>query len=101
MTKNGVQRTQPSILICELNMKVQDSYFVRFENGTTAWLAVGKPAPDNATVLEVRPMIMPDDGMILRHVDTGDESSGHWLRGDDTAESWEEIKEDTINEIHN
>lgn len=74
-------------------MKVQDSYFVRFENGTTAWLAVGKPAPEGAEILETRPMIMPDDGMILRHKDTGEESSGHWLRGEDTEERWEEIPE--------
>lgn len=81
-------------------MKTQDSYFVRFENGTTAWLAAGKPAPDNATIVEVRPMIMPDDGMVLRHKESGEISSGHWLRGDDSADKWEEIKEDTTNEVH-
>ena len=74
-------------------MKVQDSYFVRFENGTKAWLSAGKPAPDDATIVEVRPMIMPDDGMILRHKETGEESSGHWLRDGDSADKWEEIQE--------
>ena len=74
-------------------MKVQDSYFVALANGTQAWLAVGKPAPSNAFILEVRPMIMPDDGMILRNKTTGEESSGHWLRGDDSAGKWEEIEE--------
>ena len=74
-------------------MKIQDSYFIKFENGTSAWLAVGKPVPENATVIEVRPMIMPDDGMILRNKETGEESSGHWLRNGDSADKWEEIEE--------
>lgn len=76
-------------------MKVIDSYFVKFANGTSAWLAVGKPVPADATVIEVRPMIMPGDGMILRHKETGEESSGHWLRGDDTADKWEEAQATT------
>lgn len=74
-------------------MKVIDSYFVALSNGTYAWLAAGKPAPDDATIVEVRPMIMPDDGMVLRHKETGEESSGHWLRGADSADKWEEIEE--------
>ena len=74
-------------------MKTQDSYFVKFANGTYAWLAVGKEVPADAELVEVRPMIMPDDGMILRNKETGEESSGHWLRGDDTADKWEEIEE--------
>ena len=74
-------------------MKVVDSYFVKFANGTSAWLAVGKPVPADAELVEVRPMIMPDDGMILRHKETGEESNGHWLRGDDGADKWEEIEE--------
>ena len=74
-------------------MKIQDSYFVKFANRTSAWLAVGKPVPADAAFVEVRPMIMPDDGMILRHKETGEESSGHWLRGDDRADKWEEIEE--------
>lgn len=72
-------------------MKVVDSYFVKFANGITAWLAVGKPVPDGAELVETRPMIMPDDGMILRHKETGEESSGHWLRGDDNEDKWEEV----------
>ena len=72
-------------------MKIQESYFVKFANGTSAWLAVGKPVPADAELVEVRPMIMPDDGMILRHKETGEESSGHWLRGDDSKDKWEEV----------
>lgn len=74
-------------------MKIQDSYFVKFANGTSAWLAVGKPVPADAELVEVRPMIMPDNGMILRHKETGEESSGHWLRNGDNADKWEEIEE--------
>lgn len=74
-------------------MKTQDSYFVKFANGTYAWLAAGKPVPADAELVEVRPMIIPDDGMILRNKETGEESSGHWLRGEDSADKWEEIEE--------
>lgn len=72
-------------------MKVIDSYFCRLPNGTTAWLAAGKEPIGE--VLEVRPMIIPDEGMVLRHVDTGEISTGHWLRNGDTADKWEEIDE--------
>ena len=71
-------------------MKIVDSYFVELASGAKAWLAAGKAAPADVTIIEVRPMIMPDNGMILRNVYTGEESSGHWLRGDDTADKWEE-----------
>lgn len=74
-------------------MKIQDSYFVRFANGTTAWLAVGKPVPAGAELVEVRPMIMPDDGMVLRNKETGDISSGHWLRGEDSEDKWSEVEQ--------
>lgn len=73
-------------------MKIVNSYFVQLENGTTAWLAVGKSV-ENAKILEERPMLMPDFGMALRHKETGEESSGHWLRDGDTADMWEEIPE--------
>lgn len=73
-------------------MKIANSYFVQFENGTTAWLAVGKSA-ENAKIVEERPMLMPDFGMVLKHKETGEESSGHWLRDGDTADMWEEIPE--------
>ena len=73
-------------------MKIQDSYFVKFANGTSAWLAVGKPVPADAELVEVRPMIMPGDGMILRNKETGEKSRGRWLRGDDSADKWEEIE---------
>jgi hypothetical protein len=73
-------------------MKIVNSYFVQFENGTTAWLAVGKSA-ENAKIVEERPMLMPDLGMVLKNKETGEESSGHWLRDGDNADMWEEIPE--------
>ena len=74
-------------------MKIAMSYFVKLENGTRAWLAVGKGIPDGATVVEERPMIVPDFGLALRHKTTGEISYGHWLRGEDSADKWEEIDE--------
>ena len=71
-------------------MKIQESYFVKFANGTSAWLAVGKPGPADATVIEVRPILIPDDGMILRNKETGEKSRWRWLRADDSADKWEE-----------
>lgn len=72
-------------------MRIAMSYFVELKNGTKAWLAVGKSA-ENATIIEERPMIMPDFGKVLRHKETGEESSGHWLREGSEAD-WEEVPE--------
>ena len=80
-------------------MKIAMSYLVELENGTRAWLAVGKSA-ENAKIIEERPMLIPGQGMVLRHKATGEISYGHWLK-DDSADNWEEIKEETENEVHN
>lgn len=69
------------------------SYLVKLENGTQAWLAAGKEVPAGATVIEERPMLIPDEGKVLRHKETGEISYGHWMRGEDTADKWEEIDE--------
>lgn len=69
------------------------SYLVKLENGTVAWLAAGKEVPAGATVIEERPMLIPDEGKVLRHKETGEISYGHWMRGEDTADKWEEIDE--------
>lgn len=74
-------------------MKIVNSYFVKFANGTSAWLAAGKDLPIDAASYEVRPMLLPEDGKILRHKETGETSTGHWLR-DDGADKWEEIEDE-------
>ena len=68
------------------------SYFVKTINDVLAWLAVGVKIPEGATVIEERPMVIPDFGKVLRHKETGDISTGHWLK-DDSADNWEEIDE--------
>lgn len=73
-------------------MKIAMSYLVEFENGTKAWLAVGKSA-ENAKIIEERPMLIPDFGKVLHNKETGETSSGHWLRDGDSADKWVEIKE--------
>jgi hypothetical protein len=73
-------------------MKTTMSYLVKLENGTMAWLAVGKEVPAGAEIVEERPMMMPDEGKALKHKTTGAISSGHWLR-EGSAEDWEEIEE--------
>lgn len=74
-------------------MKTVNSYFVKFANGTAAWLAAGKDLPIDAVSYEVRPMLFPEDGKVLRHKETGEISSGHWLHDGDSADKWEEIEE--------
>lgn len=74
-------------------MKTVNSYLIKTINDVVAWLAAGVEIPSGAIVLEVRPMLLPDDGLVLRHKETGDISSGHWLRGEDSADKWEEIEE--------
>lgn len=74
-------------------MKILKSYFVKFANGTSAWLAAGVEPSADAIETQERPMLVPDDGMVLKHVDTGTISSGHWLRDGDSADKWEEIEE--------
>lgn len=74
-------------------MKIAMSYFVKTINDVLVWLETGKEVPSGAIVIEERPILMPDEGKILRNKETGKESSGHWLRNGDSADKWEEIDE--------
>jgi len=74
-------------------MKTKMSYFVKFENGTSAWLAAGKEVPAEAISSEERPMLFPEEGMVLRHKENKEFSTGHWLRNE-TADAWEEISDE-------
>lgn len=67
------------------------SYLIEFENGTKAWLATGKEVPEGAKVIEDRPMLMPGEGKELLNKETGNRSSGHWMKGDDSEDKWEEV----------
>lgn len=74
-------------------MKTVNSYFVKTTNDVLVWLAAGVEIPAGAIVIEERPMLLPDDGVVLRHKEKGNMSSGHWLRDGDSADKWEEIEE--------
>jgi hypothetical protein len=74
-------------------MKVEKSYFIKTINDVLVWLAVGAEIPAGAIVIEERPMLIPEEGMVLRNKQTGAISSGHWLRNGDNADNWEEIEE--------
>lgn len=80
-------------------MRIETSYLVKTINDVVAWLAVGKEVPSGAIILEERPMILPDEGKVLRHKATGEESTGHWLR-DGSADDWEEIEGGNDDETH-
>ena len=72
-------------------MKIQDSYLVELANGTKAWLAVGKPVPSDAFMLEIRPMLIPEEGKVFRHKRTGTiVDSSFWIK-DTIVDDWEEI----------
>ena len=77
-------------------MKIEMSYFVKVPHGDlliNVWLSAGQKIPEDAVVMEERPMLMPDLGKVLRHKETGEESTGHWLRNGDSAGKWEEVPE--------
>lgn len=84
-------------------MKLVDSYFVTAAEGTTlmragksmgtaVWLSHTIPVEEveNIGSKELRPMLLPDAGKVLRNKHTGEIAEGGWLR-DSKAEDWEEI----------
>lgn len=79
-------------------MKIEMSYLVKLENGTNAWLAAGKEIPAGATIIEERPMLIPAEGMFVKHKVTGNVVGAHWLR-EGSIEDWEEVPEPKEEEV--
>lgn len=79
-------------------MEVKISYLVKLENGTQAWLSVGKEIPGGATILEERPVLIPNKGMVLHKIGTEEYSYSTWLR-DSTVAEWEEITQEEYEKI--
>lgn len=79
-------------------MKIEMSYLVKLENGTNAWLAAGKEIPTGATIIEERPMLIPAEGMFVKHKVTGNILGAHWLR-EGSIEDWEEVPEPKEEEV--
>lgn len=79
-------------------MEVKLSYLVKLENGTQAWLSVDKEVPEDATILEERPVLIPSEGMVLHKIGTDEYSSSTWLR-DSVKEEWEEVTKAEYEEI--
>ena len=74
-------------------MQIKKSYFVKYENGTSAWLAVGITPQGDILSTEERLMLFPDEGKVLRKKGTEAEySQGLWLK-DSKEEDWEEVSE--------
>lgn len=74
-------------------MKVKETFFVKYGDGKSAWLAPDATMPDGVTSQELRPMLYPADGMVLRHKQTGETFECVWLK-DTTADDYEEITQD-------
>ena len=79
-------------------MEIKTSYLVELENGTQAWLSVGKEVPVGAEIIEERPMLLPSEGMVLHKIGTNEYSYGVWLK-DSKAEEYEEISRAEYDEI--
>ena len=77
-------------------MKIEKSYFVKIPHGDVlinAWLAIGVEMPEGAIIIEERPMLLPDMGKMLRNKENGEISHGHWMRGDDNMDKWDEVED--------
>lgn len=72
-------------------MKIKHTY-IAIKDGVKGIYAVRDSAPEDVEILEVKDILIPDFGKVLRHKETGDISSGHWLK-DDSVDNWEEIDE--------
>lgn len=79
-------------------MEVKISYLVKLENGTQAWLSVDKEVPEGATILEERPVLIPNVGKVLHKTGTNEYSHSTWLK-DSVKEEWEEITQEEYEEI--
>lgn len=79
-------------------MKIEMSYLVKLENGTNAWLAAGKEIPAGAVILEERPILIPNEGMFVKHKVTGDILGAHWLR-EGSIKDFEEVPEPKEEEV--
>lgn len=74
-------------------MQIKMSYFVKYENGTSAWLAAGITPQGDILSTEERPMLFPDESKVLKKKGTENEySQGLWLK-DSKEEDWEEVSE--------
>jgi len=75
-------------------MKIKMSYMVKFTNGTAAWFRAGTEAPTrDVESVEERPVLVADEGMLLKNKNTGEICESIWLR-DTTEEDWEEIEKE-------
>ena len=71
-------------------MITKDTYLVKFSDGKSAWLAPDKEIPEGVEDKELRVMLFPDDGKVLKNKTTGEISDGIWLK-DTTIDDYEEI----------
>lgn len=80
-------------------MITKETYFVKYTDGKSIWYAPGiKPNIENTDV-EVRPMLFPAAGKVLRHKTTGQVSDGIWLK-DTTQADYIEISPEPM-EVQN
>ncbi len=71
-------------------MKIVISYFEKYVDGA-AWLAPGREPTGKAVEIHERPVLVPEDGKVLKNKKTGETSAAMWLK-DTTQDDWEEIE---------
>lgn len=72
-------------------MEIKYTY-IAIKDGIKGVYAVRDSAPEDVEILEIKDILIPDFGKVLRHKETGEISYSHWLK-DDSADNWEEIDE--------
>lgn len=76
-------------------MKTSTTYIGTLNNVKGFWCG---EAPEGATIVEERPVLIPSDGMVLHKIGTDEYSYSTWLK-DSTADEWEEITQAEYDEI--
>lgn len=69
-------------------MQVKNSYYIK-RNGVYIWLNAGIPMQDGDELIEVRPMLIADEGKTLWK-DGEEVGQCVWLRNGDVKENYEE-----------
>ena len=79
-------------------MEIKNSYLVKLNNGSQAWLSINNEVPNDATIIEERPMLISSENMILHNINTNEYTNGIWLK-DSVKEDWEEMTQEEYKDI--
>lgn len=75
----------------------KDTFFVKFADGKSAWLAPDKEIPEGVVDKELRVMLFSVEGKVLKHKETGETTEGVWLK-ETTEDDYIEIDAEPMEE---